>query len=566
MLERRGFTHDEARDPYHAQLLIGTRLADRYEILAELGRGGMGVVYRARDPILSRDVAVKLIPPGSLGSGLEERFLREAQIVAQMDHPGIVPIHDLGRHESSLFFVMPVVSGTNARRLLREASFNLGDVLELGAQVAEALDHAHAQGVVHRDIKPENLMVTREKTGLRVRVMDFGLALAATEHRLTKTGTLVGTVSYFSPEQITSKSLDGRTDVYALGTVLYECLAGEPPFTGEVQSILYRIAHEAPQSLRALGADVREELEEIVLACLEKDPARRPFPASNLAQLLRAHRTKLRDDEWGRSVVLTVSRMIARPAGPASLFVGREKELTGLQKRLNAAAAGECQLAIVAGEPGTGKTRLVEELITLARARRIRVLSGRFVEQDRAFAHQGFCELIQDAFRGRDSGSSAPSHPDVSDLAPDLVALFPVLSEIPELRGAAESGAAAARDGRKGEDQTAVFELIARTLGRLAQGRPLVLFLENLHAAELSIEALQYVVRRLGPTPTLVLGTYRTSEVGPKHPLAAMLDSFADDLRFLTFTLGPLSAPESRALVESLAGGAPLAPGLAERL
>ncbi len=258
--------------------------------------------------------------------------------------------------------------------------------------------------------------------------------------------------------------------------------------------------------------------------------------------------------------------MIARPAAPASLFVGREKELTALQKRLNAAVSGECQLAIVAGEPGAGKTRLVEELTTLARARRIRVLSGRFVEQDRAFAHQGFCELIQDAFRGRDSGSSAPSLPDVSDLAPDLVALFPVLSEIPELRGAAESGAAAARDARKGEDQTAVFELIARTLGRLAQGRPLVLLLENLHAAELSIEALQYVVRRLGPTPTLVLGTCRTSEVGPKHPLTAMLDSFADDPRFLTFTLGPLSAPESRALVESLAGGAPLAPGLAERL
>ncbi|HKC25256.1 MAG TPA: serine/threonine-protein kinase [Thermoanaerobaculia bacterium] len=165
--------------------MIGTRLADRYEILAELGRGGMGVVYRARDPILSRDVAVKLIPPGSLGSGLEERFLREAQIVAQMDHPGIVPIHDLGRHEGSLFFVMPVVSGTNARRLLREASFTFGDVLELGAQVADALDHAHAQGVVHRDIKPENLMVTREKSGLRVRVMDFGLALATRSSRAT---------------------------------------------------------------------------------------------------------------------------------------------------------------------------------------------------------------------------------------------------------------------------------------------------------------------------------------------------------------------------------------------
>jgi len=189
------------------------------------------------------------------------------------------------------------------------------------------------------------------------------------------------------------------------------------------------------------------------------------------------------------------------------------------------------------------------------------------VEQDRAFAHQGFCELIQDFFRTRDSGSSAVSHPDLSDLAADLVALFPVLNEIGELRSAAQSGAAAGEtDSKKAEDRTSVFELIARTLARLAQGKPLVLVLENLHGAELSVEALQYVVRRLGPTPTLVVGTYRQTEVGAKHPLLAILDAFADDPRFLAMTLGPLSASESRALVETFAGGARLADDLAERL
>src|SRR5262249_3369619 len=172
--------------------MIGTRLAQRYEILTELGRGGMGVVYRAKDPVLSRDVAIKLIPPGNLTPDTEERFQREAQIVAQMDHPGIVPIYDLGRHEGSLFFVMPVRSGMNLPHLLRDGSLRLGDVLDVGAQVAEALDYSHTRGIVHRDIKPENLMVSREKGGaIRVRVMDFGLALASTEHRLTKTGTLV---------------------------------------------------------------------------------------------------------------------------------------------------------------------------------------------------------------------------------------------------------------------------------------------------------------------------------------------------------------------------------------
>ncbi len=127
--------------------MIGTKLADRYEILAELGRGGMGVVYRAKDPVLNREVAIKLIPPGNLTKDAEERFQREAQIVAQMDHPGIVPIHDLGRDEGALFFVMPVLPGTNLRSLLREGSLRLGDVLDVGMQVAEALDYSHARGI-----------------------------------------------------------------------------------------------------------------------------------------------------------------------------------------------------------------------------------------------------------------------------------------------------------------------------------------------------------------------------------------------------------------------------------
>src|SRR5262245_7839828 len=186
--------------------MIGTKLAERYEILAELGRGGMGVVYRAKDPMLSREVAIKLIPPGNLTPDTEERFLREAQVVAQMDHPGIVAIHDLGRHDGSLFFVMPVVSGKNLRHFLRERSLRLGDVLDIGGQVADALEYSHSLSIVHRDIKPENVMVATDAAGnMRVRVMDFGLAHATTEHRLTKTGTLVGTVAYLSPEQINGR-------------------------------------------------------------------------------------------------------------------------------------------------------------------------------------------------------------------------------------------------------------------------------------------------------------------------------------------------------------------------
>src|SRR5437660_5371507 len=171
--------------------MINTRLANRYEILDELGRGGMGVVYRARDPLLNREVAVKLIASTDLTTELEERFQREAQVVAQMDHPAIVSIHDLGRDQGSLFFVMPLASGTNLLRLIRDQSLRLGEVVDIGIQVADALDYSHSRGVVHRDIKPANIMVARDEgSGVRVRVMDFGLAHATTESRLTKTGTL----------------------------------------------------------------------------------------------------------------------------------------------------------------------------------------------------------------------------------------------------------------------------------------------------------------------------------------------------------------------------------------
>jgi ABC-type transport system substrate-binding protein/serine/threonine protein kinase len=546
--------------------MLNAKLASRYEISAELGRGGMGVVYRARDPILNRDVAVKLIGSSELTAEIEERFQREAQIVAQMDHPGIVPIHDLGRHEGSLFFVMPFVEGTNLRRLLWDGSLRLGEVLDIAIQVADALEYSHSRGVVHRDIKPENIMVVREDGGsVRVRVMDFGLAHSSTENRLTKTGTLIGTVSYLSPEQVTAHAFDGRSDIYSLGVVLYECLTNEPPFSGEMQSVLYRIVHEVAQPPRALGAEIREELETIVLQCLEKDPARRPQKAGQLAEALRRHRSSLRSDEFGMSVVLTASRTLQRPA--PSAFIGREREFTELQHRLNAAVAGGCQFAVVAGEPGIGKTRLLEELKKLATMRKIHVLYGRFVEQDRAFSYQGFCELIQDYFQSKDSGSSGSERPDFSDLAPELLSLFPLLTEIGELRSAVSGDSRVASAGeRKAEDRVQIFELLARTLARIAAGKPLLLILENLHAAEVSIEALQYIVRRLGPTPTFFVGSYRQTETDKRHPLVRMLDSFADDPRFLSITLGSFSPSEHRALVESVVGASKLSEDVCRRL
>ena len=272
---------------------------------------------------------------------------------------------------------MPIVKGITLNSMLRENTLLLGEVVDIGIKVAEALDYSHvprsnddSRGVVHRDIKPDNIMVLRDEDGLRVRVMDFGVARIATEAQITKTGTIVGTPAYLSPEQVAAKNVDSRSDIYSLGVVLYECVVGQPPFTGDVQSILYRIVNEFPQPPRSVGANIDEELERLILTCLAKDPAQRPQRASEVASALKRYRERLRDGDRSLTLALTRTIKMSRPALPN--FVGRSRELAELQQHLNRAVAGECQFVVVAGEPGIGKTRLLDEIENLARARKIR--------------------------------------------------------------------------------------------------------------------------------------------------------------------------------------------------
>ncbi|MFQ5669085.1 MAG: serine/threonine-protein kinase PknK [Acidobacteriota bacterium] len=547
--------------------MLGKKLSGRYAILSELGHGGMGVVYRARDPRLNREVAIKLIPPTLLTPESKQRFEAEAQVVAQMDHPGIVPIHDFGEHQDSLFFVMPVVPGTSLRDILRDQTLSLGDVIEAGIQVAEALDYSHARGVVHRDIKPENIMITREeRAGLRVRVMDFGLARSTNVTRMTRTGMLVGTMAYLSPEQVSGETVDPRSDIYALGTVLYECVASDVPFSGEMQSVLYRIVHEIPQSPRERGAEIDDDLDRIIIDCLAKEPDNRPREAGEVARALRQYRSGLRDSEQLRSIMAT--RTLVVPAPKRSPFVGHKEDIKELQRRFNLALTGKCQFVTVSGEAGVGKTRLLEELENLARARQVRTLHGRFLEKEAAFPYYGFCETIQEYFQQKESTSSPSGLPDLSDLSPDLISLFPMLSEVEPIRSGAAAGSQITRppEPSSPESQTQIFELLARTLTRLGGGQPLVLLLEDLHGADVSVEALQYVVRRLAPTPTLVVGTYRSNEIDRRHPLSRMLQAFRGDRQFHSLSLGPLTPGEHHQFLSTLVGGNQVEASFAQKL
>ena len=252
-------------------------VGDHYLVEAELGRGGMAVVYRALDLRLNRRVAIKVLPPElAFNPSVRSRFMREAQMAAQLAHPNIVPIYavDERDREGLVYFVMALVDGESlASRLRREGALRLEETRVIVADVADALDYAHRHGVVHRDIKPDNILLDR-RTG-RPQVTDFGIARAAAEEsRLTVTGASVGTPAYMSPEQaMGDRDVDGRSDIYSLGIVAYQMLAGEAPFKAiNTPAMLMKQVSEAPPPLKARRHDVPDSLAAAVERALAKRP------------------------------------------------------------------------------------------------------------------------------------------------------------------------------------------------------------------------------------------------------------------------------------------------------
>jgi serine/threonine protein kinase/Tfp pilus assembly protein PilF len=266
-------------------------LADRYAVEREVGRGGMATVYLAQDRRHHRPVAVKVLHPQLALSLGPDRFLREIQIAARLQHPHIVPLYDSGRSGDFLYYVMPYIEGESLRqRLEHETPLPAEVAVHIGRAVATALDYAHRQQVVHRDIKPENVML-HEGEPL---VTDFGIAKAVTAaaaENLTQTGTAVGTPAYMSPEQAAGEAeLDGRSDIYSLGAMLYEMLAGTAPFVGPtVQAIMAKLFAEPVRPIREHRSDVPDWLEHSVLKALAKVPADRYDTAAQFAQALMPH-------------------------------------------------------------------------------------------------------------------------------------------------------------------------------------------------------------------------------------------------------------------------------------
>src|SRR5574341_915878 len=263
----------------------------RYKVLKELGRGAMGVVYLGKDPTIQRFVAIKTMRLDEIDDDeklqdFKARFFREAESTGRMSHPNIVTVYDAGEEQNLGFIAMELLEGTPLKQYARKPKLlPPKDVLLMLATVADALDYAHQQGVVHRDIKPANIMITKDQT---VKVMDFGIAKMASSSK-TQTDIVLGTPTYMSPEQITGKKVDGRSDIFSLGIVLFELLAGQPPFTADnVSALLFTITHNPHPAIHTIRKDLPPMVQDILDRALQKELPQRYRRAGEFAHDLRA--------------------------------------------------------------------------------------------------------------------------------------------------------------------------------------------------------------------------------------------------------------------------------------
>jgi eukaryotic-like serine/threonine-protein kinase len=266
----------------------------RYDIVKELGKGAMGVVYQARDPSIGRMIALKVLRPDRVTS--EEflsRFVQEARAIGRLSHPNVVVIHDIGEDHGTVFISMEFLEGTPLSEVIRQKACGIEETIRLGIQVADALDYAHKRGIIHRDIKPSNIIVLPDG---HIKITDFGIAYIEDPDstRQTQAGTILGTPAYMSPEQATGQDVDGRSDIFSLGVILYEMAAGGRPFAGKTfTAILASITGFEPLDPAKVNGAVPPELSRTIMKCLSKSPDKRFSSGSELSDALKACLTNM---------------------------------------------------------------------------------------------------------------------------------------------------------------------------------------------------------------------------------------------------------------------------------
>jgi tetratricopeptide (TPR) repeat protein len=490
--------------------MIGTLLSNRYRIDAQLGEGGMGVVYRAHDTLLDRPVALKSLAPHLLSAEGLKRLLREAQSAAKLTHPNIVSVYDVIEEGDTRLIVMEYVDGQTLRSLI---PLPWQRAVDVALDICRALAFAHGRGTVHRDIKPENVIITSDGAA---KVMDFGLARSEGRSRMTQSGMILGTVAYMAPEQAVSGQADNRTDLYSLGCVLYEMITNRPPFEADDPiSVISMHVNVPPVAPRFYAPEIPPALESIILRLLAKDPTQRYASAEDLAGILTG---ALAPFEATSDTTAAVEAQLAAPTLLEMMargrLVDREEELAALKGSLESMLSGRGTTVLVAGEPGIGKTRLAQEVLVYARLRGCLAVMGSCFEQEVTIPYLPIAEALRAVLRAipdEQLQTIAGAHAaEVVKLVPELRQRIPDLQPSPPLD--------------PDQERIRLFEHVTAFLAAASRTRPLVMLLDDLHWADAAtLQLLRYIARNVRSDRLLLLGTYRDVELDRNHPLANVL-------------------------------------------
>lgn len=505
--------------------MIGSLLNDRYRLDDELGHGGMGTVYRAHDTLLDRDVAVKVLSPTSLGTEGRDRFLQEAQAVARLNHPNIVKVYDAGKSDGLSYIVMELLTGNS---LFDARPTSIDAILAILRPVCAALEHAHANGIIHRDLKLENIIISENGT---VTLTDFGLARSAVS-RVSVEGLIVGTVYYLAPEQALGQPVDGRSDLYALGVIVYELTAGRVPFTGnDPLTIIAQHLHAPVVPPSTYNVAVPAWLDALILKLLSKRPEDRPATAGEVVRMLD-HKENTATREVQTSVLDRLVR--GRP-------VGREREAAEARAawRQAIAAPGERHVVLlISGESGVGKTPLVREVTTLVE------VSGGKVLQAECYAQGGapyapIADLIRQAV--------LPSIPEAVNEAVlgDLVTLAP------DLRAQVPQPPAILTTDPQTEQQR-LFESFTALCAALVAHVPLLIVVEDIHWADSStLYLLLYLARRVRvlKLKLMLLLTFREEDLDEACCLNDVLLDFSHERLASRIKLERFTREQTRSLL-----------------
>jgi adenylate cyclase len=534
---------------------LDTFLNHRYRLDAEIGRGAMGTVYCSHDVLLDRDVAVKVLQTAELGEADRERLLHEARAAAQLNHPNVVAIYDAGQAGGVPFIVMEMVDG---HTLYDRRPEGMDEIVACALQICAGLEHAHSRGIVHRDLKPENVILLADG---QAKIMDFGLARSA-HLQLNTEGEFAGTPFYLAPEQALGQEVDARTDLYALGVMLYEWTTGRLPFEGEdLLAILAQHLHADVIPARTRNPGIPPALDALIVQLLSKKPKDRPASAGEVRQRL-AQVLEGRTPAQGAETAAKLPSFLAREApheAQRPVVVARDQELDRLGGFLERAMQGDGQMVFLTGEAGTGKTLLATEFARRAEAKQpdllvtvgnCNALTG---VGDAYLPFREVLSVLTGDLEGKWAGgliSSEAAHRLWAALPLTFQALFkqgqnlvdllvpgPGLISRLEAAGLARpewiaqvQARVAQRTSRTAElEQALIFQQYTRVLLALASQKPLLLLLDDLQWADTaSIGLLYHLGRRLQGSRVLIVAAYRPDQVavgrdGGPHPLDRVL-------------------------------------------